>query len=121
MKHYHPVARPVSRDALARLGYDTRGFMPVNTRRSEQVVLDLFEIGVTNSAGFDADQDFPRPDPRNRDRFHLHHAGALVDGGPHRVNSRRLGRSAKTGSLQGTLPKLRRRGGNRDRTRAAPA
>jgi len=52
------VARLKLRNFAADLRDYTRGLVTVDTRRREEVVFDLFEIGRTDTAGFDADQNF---------------------------------------------------------------
>jgi len=54
----------------ARCGDYAGGFMAEDARRRQQVVFDLFEIGVTDAAALDADQQFARAYGRRWDRFH---------------------------------------------------
>ena len=83
MKDNHPVAGSVTCNSLPHRRHHTRRLMSINARRRKQVVLDLLQIGMADTARLNADQDLTAADFGNRNRFHLHHAGALVHGGLH--------------------------------------
>ncbi len=59
------------------------GFVAVDTGRRKQIIFDFFEIGVTDPAAFDADQELARADLRRRDLLHRDGALASVDGSAH--------------------------------------
>jgi hypothetical protein len=59
-------------------------FVAENPRRSQQVVFDFLEIGVTDSAAFHADQQLARADDRRGDGLDRNPAVAGIDGGAHR-------------------------------------
>jgi hypothetical protein len=50
VKRNNAVARRKARHALAYGGHDTGCLMPIDTGRRQQIVLDLFKIGMTNTA-----------------------------------------------------------------------
>jgi hypothetical protein len=88
-------------DTGADLGYDSGGFMAVNAGGSEEIVLDLLEIGVANAAGFHAHQDFTGADSRSGYILNGDDGSAFVYGGGHgRRNSVRRLDSVRSCSQQ---------------------
>jgi hypothetical protein len=88
VKGYHPIAGFELGDAAADRSHHTRGFVSVYARRCQQVVFDLFQIGMADAAGLNTNEDFPRPDAGRRDLFQLDHAGAAIDRGMHGLRDR---------------------------------
>ena len=66
--------------------------MTVNPRSRQQIVLDLFQIGVTDAAGLDADQHFAGTDLRRRNTFDVDGLLTQIHGGLHRCRHGSLGR-----------------------------
>ena len=83
MKRNHSISALELSNTDAHRGHDAGGFMSVNAGRSQQVVLDLLQIGVTDSAGFDANQDLAGTDGWRWDLFNVYHAAAAINGGMH--------------------------------------
>ena len=50
------------RDVGAHMRYNSGGLVAVNARRRQQVVFNFFQIGVTDAAGFHANEDFAGAD-----------------------------------------------------------
>ena len=71
---------PVSSTDVIR---DARRFMTVNSGRGQKIVLDFFQIGMADAAGFDANQQLARTDVGRRNLFDRYNAAALVNGGAH--------------------------------------
>jgi hypothetical protein len=90
----HAIADLKIANTGADLGYDSSGLMAVDTGGSEEIVLDLFEIGVTNAAGFHAHEDLTRADSRSGYILNGDDRSAFVYGGGHgrRNRGRRLDR-----------------------------
>jgi hypothetical protein len=88
VKNNYAIAGRVFGHALTNGGHYARDFMTVNARRREQIVLDLFEIGVANPATLHADQHFARPDGRRLNRLNGDAAVSKIDGGLHGARRR---------------------------------
>jgi hypothetical protein len=54
MKRHHTVARVKRVHTRSGLHHNAGGLMSKDARRREQIILDLFEICVADTAGFDA-------------------------------------------------------------------
>src|SRR6476619_2550851 len=83
MKRNHPVSALELSNTAAHRGHDAGGFMSVHAGRSQQVVLNLFQVCVTDSAGLDTYQDLAGADGWGWDLFNAHHAAAAINGGMH--------------------------------------
>ena len=97
MKRNHPIARRELSNSAARRDHDARGFMSVNAGRGQQVVLDLFQIGVTDTTRLYANQDLAGADRWRWDLFNANHAAAAVD---RRVHGFGYDESVRIGSRQ---------------------
>src|SRR3954447_11179375 len=83
MKRNYPVSALELSNTAAHSSHHSRSFMPIYAGRSEQVILDLLQVGVTDAAGLHANQDFPRADGWRRNLFNADHAATPVDRGVH--------------------------------------
>src|SRR5262249_16925072 len=83
MERNHPVAGTETRNFGANRCDHACGLVPINPRRSQQVMLDLLEVGVANATRFDPDQEFAWTDLRSRYFFDSDYAFAAIDGGVH--------------------------------------
>ncbi len=57
--------------------------MAINARRRQQIVLDLFEVGMADTTGFHANEDFSAPNGRSCHGLHGYLAFANIDGSLH--------------------------------------
>src|ERR1700730_2632162 len=57
--------------------------MTIHAGRLQQIVSDLFEIGVADATGLYPHQDLARTDFRDGNRFHVHAARTAIDRGLH--------------------------------------
>jgi hypothetical protein len=85
MKYCHTIAPLVLADVPANFCYDSGGFMPVDSRRRQKVVLDLFQIGVANTTRFNSNQDFIVTDRGSGNFFRSNTTVAAVYGRKHRT------------------------------------
>jgi hypothetical protein len=83
MEDNDAIAGFESGDVGTHVRYDARGFVTEDTRRSEQVVFDLLEIGVADATGFDADQDFAGANFGSADSIDRDETVAAIHGGLH--------------------------------------
>ena len=100
VKHHHPVAGMKARDAGAHRRDHAGGFVAVNPGRLQQVIGDLLQIRVADAARLHADQDLPRTNLRDGNRFHFHASGAAIHRGLHCP----LPRHSTSGSVSTGLP-----------------
>jgi hypothetical protein len=104
---HHPVAGPEFRDARPDGGDHAGRLVAINAGRFQQVVLDLFEVGVADTAGFDAKQDLAWLNDRCRDLFDVDDAFAAINRGAHGF---RYGAQTRIGNRQKIPPKPPRPG-----------
>jgi len=71
MEGNDPITRGESGDPGASGGYHARCLVTVDARPGQQVILDLLQVGMTDTTGFDTDQDFPWTDSRGSDFLDL--------------------------------------------------
>ena len=90
MEHHNPVARLKFPDIPARSHHYTRGFMAVYAWRRQQIIFDLLQIRVANSASLHAHKYFTMSDFGRRNLLDSDHAIALIDCGPHSRGHRDL-------------------------------
>ena len=79
------IADGKSAHARARGCHDASRLVAKNARRRKQIVFDLLEIGVADTAAFHADEELARPDGGRRHLLHRYPAFAGVDRGPHHI------------------------------------
>ncbi len=91
MEHQNSVADLEIRNFLA----DCRNFagclVSIYPRGSQQIVFDLLQIGMTNTAAMNLDEDFSRSDVRHRNRLNPDSALADVYGCLHGLRQTRYG------------------------------
>ncbi len=98
---HHAVAGFEFGNARAHGGHHAGGFMPINARRRQQVVFDLLEVGMADSAGFHADQNFAGPNGRSGNLFDGDDTLASINRRVHGVGDCA---SVRIGNRQKTLP-----------------
>jgi hypothetical protein len=64
-------------------GHDPSGFLAVDSGRRQQIVLDLFQIRVTDPAGLHTDQNFAGTYDRSGNLLDFDHAVPAIDRGVH--------------------------------------
>lgn len=79
MKNYDRIPGNVGCHTVPYAGDYPGRLMAVNTRRRQEVMFDLLEIGVANPAAFHAHQNFISPDNGRFDRPNLDPAMADID------------------------------------------
>src|SRR4029077_17092851 len=91
MEDHHAVAPLEIANAFADLRHNACGLMAVDSRRSEKIVLDLLQIGVTDAAGFHAYEDLPSRYARSGHVLNGDDGSPFIHGGAHgpRYNWRR--------------------------------
>jgi hypothetical protein len=85
MKYRHTIPLLVLSDVPANFCYDSGGFMAVDSRRGQKVVLDLFQIRMANTTRFNSNQDFIVADRGSRNFFRSNTTVAAVYGRKHRT------------------------------------
>jgi hypothetical protein len=83
MENDNPIPGLILGDAIPGSGDHPGRFMAVDARRRKQIVLNLFEIGVADAAGFHPYEDFIRRNGRRLDVLHRNPPAPGIDGGPH--------------------------------------
>jgi hypothetical protein len=83
MKGDHSIAWLEARDAGSGCDHDTGGFVTVDSGRIEQVVLDLFKVGVADAASLDPHEEFTPPDGGRGNLFDAHYTLPAIDRGVH--------------------------------------
>jgi hypothetical protein len=79
----HAIAWGVSRDSIANGCNDAGSLVAVDARWREKIVLDFFEIGMTNPAALNPDQNLVLLQRRSLDAFERDAARASIDGRSH--------------------------------------
>ena len=97
MERNDPIPALELSNTVAHGSHDAGGFVAVDAGGSQQIVLNLFQVGVTNSAGFDANQDLAGADGWRWDLFNANLAAAAINGGVHGF---RYDESVRIGSRQ---------------------
>src|ERR1019366_1765449 len=114
---HHAVALLETGDPGTGSGHRAGGFVPVDARRLEQVVLDLLQVGMADAASFHANEDFARADPRRWNFLHLNRTLASIHG---RVHGFRYGAHLRIGNRQQNLPELQKPADNACANGTAP-
>jgi hypothetical protein len=83
MKNYYSVSRMKPGNTAACIHHNTGRLMSVNTRRWKEVILDLLEIGVTDTAALNSNEYFIGADRGSWDHAHFNLALACIHCGPH--------------------------------------
>jgi hypothetical protein len=83
MEDQHPVAGLEIPNFLADSRNFASRFVSIYPRRRQQVVFDLFQIGMTDPATVDFYEYFTRSDLRHRNRLDADSALAGINGRPH--------------------------------------
>ena len=97
VKCHNAITRAELVDARTDFGHHAGGFVPINSRRFEQVVLDLLQIGIADSTGLHPHQDLAGADLGRRNLFHVNDARAAINGGVHGIGN---GDPLRTGNRQ---------------------
>ena len=79
MMECDPVADTKIADAISDFDNCPGRFVPKNSGRRNSAILDLFDIGGTDSAGGDFDEQFPRGDFRNWQCLDIDLVDAAID------------------------------------------
>src|SRR5581483_4436982 len=97
----YPIAGLESGHPTSHRCYYPCGLMSIDARRLQQVVFDLFQIGVTDPTGFHTHKNLSREDRRRWNFFHADNALAAIDGC---VHSFRYGAYIRIANWQKNLP-----------------
>ena len=83
VERYHAVSRFVLSHPGPYCGDYSGGLVAIDARGLEEVVLDLFQIRVANTARFHTNQDFAWADRRRGNLLHRDHTLSAVHGSVH--------------------------------------
>ena len=83
MEAHHTVAYGKVGDSRTHRGDYAGHFVAEDARRRVRAHVNLLEVGAANAAGGDLDQQFARPDARDRHGFKAHVVNAAIDHGAH--------------------------------------